>query len=153
MKIEDEIQQKAFTSEFQKLIINFTFTYNWMSGKFQAFLKSYGISSAQFNILRILRGQNPKPASIQLLKERMLDKNSDCSRIVDRLVKKVLVERKVCKDDRRQADIFITQKGLELLSELDKHTDRLNKNLLIGITENEAAEVNRILDKLRTAHD
>src|SRR5688500_16480790 len=105
MKLEEEIQQSRFRNEYHKVAINITFTHFWLMDQMRQMLKPYGISMQQFNILRILRGQHPKPATINLLKERMLDKSSDASRLVERLKKKGLVERVTCEKDRRSVDI------------------------------------------------
>ena len=148
MKIEDEIKQKKFRSEYHKMIVNLFFTSNWASAHQNKLLKPFGLSLQQFNILRILRGQHPNPATLGLLQERMLDKNSNASRLVDKLKLKKLVERVECKSDRRQVDILITEKGLEQLKELDLLMDGGEK-LFHSVTEQEAGEMNRILDKLR----
>lgn len=148
MRIEDEIKQKSFTNEYHKLNVNLIYTYNWMLGHMQQWFKSYGITSQQFNILRILRGQFPKPCTIQLLKERMLDKQSDVSRLVDRLTKKGLVERKVCEDDRRKMDVLISEEGLELLSKMD---DKMSvvEDIFSNLTLEEAETLSNLLDKIR----
>ena len=119
MKIEDEIKQKSFKSEYQKLAVNLLFTHGWLVSFQKKLFENHEITNAQFNILRILRGQYPDPVSINILKERMLDKMSDTSRLVERLRVKGLVDRKICKEDRRKSDVKITDKGLELLKSLD----------------------------------
>jgi DNA-binding MarR family transcriptional regulator len=111
-------------------------------------LDEYDLTPQQFNLLRILRGQYPKPASITLLKERMLDKMSDASRLVERLLAKGLVERKICPEDRRKVDVVITKKGLKLLEKIDK-TDNEMDNYLKNLSEVEAKKLNELLDKLR----
>ncbi len=115
MRIEDEIQQKKFKSEYQKAHINILFTAAWLNQQNQQILKPLGISSQQFNILRILRGMHPQPASIKLLTERMIDKMSNASRLVDKLLAKDLVQRNESGADRRRVDVVITNKGLQLL--------------------------------------
>ena len=119
MKLEDEIHQKKFSSEFQKLTINLIYTNNWIASKHAEYFKNSDITIQQYNVLRILRGQFPNPSSVKLIKERMLDKMSDASRIIDKLKIKKLVVRKECPIDRRSVDILITEKGLELLKSLD----------------------------------
>lgn len=147
MKLEQEISQKKFKSEYQKAAINLIYTSNWVSAQHSSQLKSYGITPQQFNILRILRGQFPQPASIKLLKERMLDKMSDASRLVDKLLVKGLLERKTSKDDRRNVDVIITKKGLELLETLDYLDNSFNS--IITLTNEEVEQLNNLLDKLR----
>jgi DNA-binding MarR family transcriptional regulator len=148
MRIEDEIKQKKFRSEHHRMIVNLFFTSNWAAAHQNKLLKPYGLSMQQFNILRILRGQHPNPATLGLIQERMLDKNSNASRLVDKLKLKKLVEREECKMDRRQVAIVITEKGLEQLKELDELIDSSEK-MFHTISEQEASELNRILDKLR----
>lgn len=148
MKIENEIKQKSFKSEFQKLAVNLLFTHGWLMASNKVLLQDYEITITQYNILRILRGQYPKPISINVLKERMLDKMSDTSRLVERLRTKGLVDRKVCNKDRRKTDVKITEDGLGLLKELD-HIDGELEKLLSNLSKVEAAHLNDLLDKLR----
>ena len=148
MKLEEEIKQKKFRNEYHKLAVNILYTHGWLVNHHAEHLKKSGITGAQFNILRILRGQHPNPASINLLKERMLDKMSDASRLVERLLQKDLVDRKICPDDRRRAEVIITERGLNLLKELDQKDgefDELFKNL----NETEVKTANELLDKMR----
>ncbi len=148
VELEKEIRQKKFQNEHQKLMVNVLYTNGWLTSLYAKHLKPYGISAQQYNLLRILRGQHPNPATINLLKERMLDKMSNASRLVEKLRLKGLVERHECPVDRRAVDVIITQKGLDLLKKLDNITQKMEEKLNI-ITEAEAKEVNRILDKLR----
>ncbi|MBA3706747.1 MAG: winged helix-turn-helix transcriptional regulator [Bacteroidetes bacterium] len=149
MEIEKEIKQnKSFSSEYQKLVVNIMFTTSWLNAKQSKMFKPYGISPQQYNILRILRGQLPNPSSVGLLQDRMIDKMSNASRLVDKLKLKKLVDRKECKADRRQVDIVITDRGLELLKIINKDVE-LSENDFKTITVAEAKELNRILDKLR----
>jgi MarR family transcriptional regulator, multiple gene regulator MgrA len=148
MAIEDEIKGR-FRNEYHKCMINLVYTVNQLSYRFRQTLKLHGISEPQYNVLRVLRGfRSECPVSISFLKERMLDKSSDVSRIVDNLFEKGLIERKENPNDRRQKDIDISEKGLKLLAEMiecDKKADLL----LAKLTQEEAAELNRLLDKLR----
>src|SRR6478752_1081878 len=105
MKLEDEIKQKEFRTEHHKAMVNMIFTSNWLDSKANDFFKKFGITSQQFNILRILRGSHPEPCTINMLRERMLDKNCDASRIVERLRVKGVLDRKTCSEDRRSVDI------------------------------------------------
>ena len=149
MKLEEEIKQSTpFRDEYTKLAVNILYTHGWLINTYSNFLKKHSITTPQYNILRILRGQYPDPASISLLKERMLDKMSDASRLVDRLIVKGLVERKICPNDRRKAEVLITKKGLSLLKELDVIDNNL-KTTLGNLTEEEAKKLNTLLDKLR----
>ncbi|MCE3278661.1 MAG: MarR family transcriptional regulator [Bacteroidetes bacterium] len=148
MEIGKEIKQSKFKNEHQKMLINILFTSNWLGAKHSCNLKPYGISSQQFNLLRILRGQHPKPATVNLLIDRMLDKNSNASRLVEKLRVKKLVERAVCPEDRRAVNVIITQKGLDLLTEIDKEETAFLKELK-NLSEKEAEQVNFLLDKLR----
>ena len=148
MRLEDEIKQKQFRNEHHKLFVNLVFTGNWVKTAFSDTLKPYGLTLPQYNILRILRGQFPNPASINLLMERMLDKMSNASRLVEKLRQKGLVERKENDHDRRQADVLITEKGLELLKTIDPHIAAVeNRSKLF--TEQEVKAINDMLDKLR----
>jgi DNA-binding MarR family transcriptional regulator len=148
MKLEDEIKQKKFNSEFQKLAVNIIYTHGWLTYSQSKIFEQYGITLTQYNILRILRGQHPDPASVNLLKERMLDKRSDASRIVERLRIKGLVKRKICPNDRRKAEVLITEIGLELLENLDKHDLELDKDFK-HLSQKEAKTINDLLDKMR----
>ncbi len=148
LKLEDEIQQKKFKSETQKLVINLTYTHNWLNAHYSAMFRSSDITMQQFNVLRILRGQYPNPCSVKLIKERMLDRMSDASRIVDKLKAKGLVDRRECPVDRRSVDILITDKGLELLKSMDS-IDENFKNVFKTLTDEEMKTLNHLLDKLR----
>ena len=148
MKIEDEIKQSTFKDEYQKAHINLVFTTGWLQQQQSGQFKEFGLTLPQFNILRILRGQHPKPATVNLLIERMLDKTSNASRIVDKLEVKHLVTRTVCPSNRRAVDIRITEAGLELLRQLDAvmQTQQLG---LQNLTLEEAAQLSNLLDKIR----
>ncbi|NTV45335.1 MAG: MarR family transcriptional regulator [Chlorobiales bacterium] len=148
MKLEDEIQQKQFQSVYQKLSVNVIYTFHWLNEQFAAALKSSGITNQQYNILRILRGQHPSPCTVLLLRERMLDKQSDASRLVQRLATKGLVQSSDCTSDRRRTNVLITEKGLTLLKELDKKTDSVI-NDLSTLNPEEASQLSDLLDKLR----
>jgi DNA-binding MarR family transcriptional regulator len=148
MKLEDEIKQKSFQSEYHKGVVNIIYTFNWLDQKQRDLLKPYDITSQQYNILRILRGQHPNPATINLLKDRMLDKMCDASRLVDRLLKKGLLERKPCENDRRAVDIVITKSGLDLLEMLDQR-QKDSEKFMESLSESEVKQLNELLDKLR----
>lgn len=148
MRLEDEIQQKKFKSIQQKLVLNLIYTTNWLTAKQDTLFKNSGITVQQYNVLRILRGQYPNPCSIKLIKERMLDRMSDTSRIVDKLFTKKLLLRRECPNDRRSVDIVISEKGLELLKSLD-HIDELSKQTIKSLSQYEINTLNNLLDKLR----
>ncbi len=148
MRLEDEIKQKEFKNEYAKSVVNLIYTFNWVDGHTRDFLKKFSITPQQFNILRILRGQQPNPATINLLKERMLDKMCDASRMVERLKSKGLVERQVCEKDRRAVDIIITKKGLDLLAKIDKDMPDYEK-IMQNLSATEIKQFNVLLDKLR----
>lgn len=148
MRLEDEIKQKKFDSEKQKLLVNLIFTGNWIKDINSQMLKPFGLTTQQYNILRILRGQHPKPASVNLLIDRMMDKMSNASRLVEKLRLKGFVERRECEKDRRQADVVITKEGLDLLKRIDSTMVAFEKRFE-HLSEEESAQVNQLLDKLR----
>lgn len=147
MGIEKDIQQTNFRNEFQKMSINIIYTANWLNEKMGQILATEDITQQQFNILRILRGSEC-PLSTLKIRERMLDKMSDTSRIVDRLIVKGLVEKTACIKDKRLVDITVSKKGLQLLEKLDSLNEHID-SILKGVSEKEAQAMNQILDKLR----
>jgi len=147
MSIEKDIQQTKFRNEYQKTVVNLIYTYNWMNEKTKQIFERGDVTPQQYNILRILRGAG-KPLSTLQIRQRMLDKMSDTSRIVDRLVKKELVQKVICKTDRRLVDVTITDAGLQLLDQLDSYNEEMDA-LLGNITEEEAKMLNHLLDKIR----
>jgi len=148
MKIEEEIAQHTFKNKKHKALVNIIYTFNWIYERQLSFLKPFGLTIQQFNILRILRGQNPKPATVKLLKERMLDKMSDASRLVEKLRTKNLVDRRICDKDRRNVDVMITGKGLELLKIIDERENE-GSDLLKNFSDEELDLLNNLLDKIR----
>ncbi len=151
MAIEDDIKQPKFKSEYNKLVVNILYTQSWLIEKQTSIFKPFGLTSPQYNVLRILRGQKGKPATINLIIDRMLDRMSNASRIVDRLERKELVTRKQCPQDRRAVDVFISEKGLQLLAKIDEKIDDWENNLSV-ISEEEAKNLNKLLDKLRESN-
>jgi len=147
MGIEKDIQQTNFRNEFQKMGINIIYTAHWLNEKMSQILSTEDITQQQYNILRILRGSEC-PLSTLKIRERMLDKMSDTSRIVDRLIVKGLVEKTACVKDKRLVDIIVTKKGLQLLEKLDALNEQID-SILKGVSEKEAITMNQILDKLR----
>lgn len=149
MEITKAIQQSRFASEMHKATINILYTSSWINYQQASVFKNSDITMKQFNILRILKGQYPKAATVNLLIERMIDKSSNASRIVDKLVEKGLVDRTTCKDDRRRVDVIISKKGLEVVNKASKDLENMAL-LKDALTDSEAQQLNRLLDKLRT---
>lgn len=149
MKIEEEIKQKKFKSVYHKAHINVLFTASWLSQNSAHLLKPYKISWQQFNILRILRGMHPEPATVKLLTGRMIDKMSNASRLVEKLKQKGYVERRVCPSDRRRVDIEITEKGLEVLEGISRVMEEGLHQKMNRLSAEEAEQLNCLLDKLR----
>ncbi|MCY7352466.1 MAG: MarR family transcriptional regulator [Cytophagaceae bacterium] len=149
MKIEEEIRQQTFENEHQKAVINLLFTSSWLQSLNNRFLKPFGISGQQFNVLRILRGQHPHPATLCNISERMLDKMSNATRLVEKLRHKGLVTRELNNSNRRQVAILITDAGLELLKNIEEKR-REQEAVFNSISVGEAQELSRILDKLRS---
>jgi DNA-binding MarR family transcriptional regulator len=148
MSLEEDIKQQKFLNEHEKAAINVLFTGSWLHTTNAARLKDYGITPEQYNVLRILRGSHPKPMMLADITARMIDKSSNATRLVEKLRQKNLLKREICENNRRQVDIFITDKGLNLLKKVDgEETEWLAT--LRNISKAEAIELNRILDKLR----
>lgn len=149
MKIEEEIKQSKFKSEYQKATINILFTASWINNYNLQYLKPHGITGPQYNVLRILRGRLPELATINTIADRMIDPSSNASRIVDKLVEKGLAERIQHKEDKRIVNVAITEKGLEVLRTIDPAFEQIEKTRL-GLNEEEAQMLNTLLDKIRT---
>ena len=147
MKIEDEIKQQRFVSPNQKAVINLLYTTNWLLAKQKDVFKSYNVTLQQFNIMRILRGQHPKSISATEIKARMLDKNSDVSRLLDRMIAKGLVSKKTSISDKRAADVNLTQEGIALLADMDKVQQKLDN--IITLSESDAILLSDLLDRSR----
>lgn len=148
MKLEEAIKQTAFKTEEERLVINLVYTSGWLSSEQNRFFKRFGISSQQYNVLRILRGQFPNPASVGLIQERMLDKMSNASRLIEKLKQKKLVKRSECSKDRRQVDVLITEDGLKLLEDIDKLNGEMH-SICNTLNQTEKKKLNELLDKLR----
>lgn len=147
--IESEVKQEKFQSEFQKTAVNILFTGSWLYNLNATFLKEFDITPEQFNVLRILRGAHPKPMMLADITGRMIDKNSNATRLVEKLRVKGLVKREICKNNRRQVDICVTDRGLSLLKKIDRASDAWQSTMK-NLTKAEAQELNRLLDKLRS---
>lgn len=148
MGIDKDIQQAKFRNVHQKAAINLIYTVGWMREKTRQFFEAEDITPQQFNILRILRGSFPQPLSTLQIRERMLEKMSDTSRIVDRLIAKGLVKKIVCKKDRRLVDVIISDKGKKLLEKLDQHQDEID-GVLGNLSEEDANILSDLLDRIR----
>ena len=149
MGIGQDINQRTFKSEYQKAIVNLIFTYNWTTERIRHILDQEDLTLQQFNILRILRGSETPLSTLQI-RERMLDKMSDTSRIVDRLVLKGLVKKTTCRSDKRLVDVVISDKGRKLLQQLDRYEPDIQR-IMMNLTESEAASLNHLLDKIRNS--
>jgi len=148
MKIEDEIKGR-FRNEHHKGLINLIFTAKQLNQRFLSILKMHNITEAQYNVLRILRGnKESNTSSIGYIKERMLDRNSDVSRIVDKLYGLQYIDRKECPLDRRQKEVSITKKGLDLLSKMDNSEKQVD-TFLNNLNDSEVKIINELLDKIR----
>ena len=147
MTLEKDINQQVFRSEYQKSIINLIYTFNWVNEKLNRSFEPFDITQQQFNILRILRGAG-QPLSTLQIRQRMLDKMSDTSRIVDRLVKKGMVKKSVCREDRRLVDVLLTDKGKKLLQSMDGMNEDM-ESIFKYLSEGEARQLNVLLDKIR----
>lgn len=149
IEMQNELKAPRYESVFQQAMVNVFFTHNYCNEKMKQALIPYDITTQQFNVLRILRGQYPKPCTVNLLKSRMLDKMCDASRIVDRVVHKEWVNKKVNPYDKRAVDVVISDKGLALLRKLDQEVS-LSSIISPNLTKEEAVQLNLLLDKIRS---
>jgi DNA-binding MarR family transcriptional regulator len=150
MSIETDIKQTTpFRTPYHRLMVNLMYTSNWIAASQTKTLKPSGLTLQQYNVLRILRGQYPNPVKVSDITERMLDKMSNASRLIDKLVAKKLVLRTECPSDRRAVDVVITDKGLELLQKLDVYQNEWNDIQRNKLTEEEATYLSQLLDRLR----
>lgn len=148
MSLEKDIRQEKFTNEYEKVVVNVLYTSGWLYNTNATRLKPHGITPEQYNVLRILRGSHPKALMLADITSRMIDKNSNATRLVEKLRQKGLLKREICEGNRRQVDIFITDKGLSLLKQVDDERENW-LSLMKGLSKTEAQELNRLLDKLR----
>ena len=148
VKIEEAIQQKQFKDPFNKAVVNLLYTNSYLVTSQNALFKPYGISPEQYNVLRILRGQSGVPTTVSSIQDRMLNKMSNASRLVEKLKVKGLVKRSECPNDRRQVDVLITEEGLKVLAELQVKVEEGNKDF-VNLTLEEVNLLNDLLDKLR----
>lgn len=148
MGLEKDIQQTSFKGQNQKAVINLIYTYHWITEQIKSILSAEDITLQQYNILRILRGSDPQPLSTLAIRERMLDKMSDTSRIVDRLLIKQLVAKRMCPSDKRLVDVSITDQGKKLLERIDARDSEM-RGVMANLNEDELIALNTLLDKLR----
>lgn len=148
MKIEEEIRQKPFKDVYNKAVVNLLYTHSYLVTRQSKIFKPFDLSPEQYNVLRILRGHHPSPITVSSIQDRMLNKMSNASRLVEKLKVKGMVNRTECAEDRRQVDITITEKGLAVLKELEEEVKKFNKDTL-HLTEAEVETLNELLDKLR----
>lgn len=147
-RLEDEIKQKKFATEEEKVFVNLIYTYNFFQNKFEELMKQFDLTSQQYNILRILKGQFPKAITLNDIKSRILDKNSDVSRIVERMRKKKLLTRKINPNNRRSVEIILTQNGIVKLKEIEPYLKKYHP-LISHLSKQELEKLNELLDKLR----
>ena len=149
MRIEEDLKITSNTDLASKTLINLHYTSRLIEEKFNALLKEHDLSNPQFNVLRILRGQKGKPASLACIQERMIDRNSNTTRLVDKLIVKNLVKRQTCPENRRKVEIEITPDGLDLLKELDPITKNFNALTLENFNTEALETLNNLLNKLK----
>lgn len=148
MELQKEVKSSKFENAYQQALVNIFFTYHWGNQKVKEILSPYNITQQQFNVLRILRGQYPDPCTNNLLKSRIIDKVSDVSRIVERLVQKKYILKTVNLEDKRALDVLISKEGLDLLQKLDMEID-FSSFIRPNLNEEEAIQLNVLLDKFR----
>ncbi|MBP6557342.1 MAG: MarR family transcriptional regulator [Flavobacterium sp.] len=149
MKIEEVIKSTVVMDDTKKVILNIIYAQNVISDKFNELLKPYDLSSEQYNVLRILRGQKGNPANMCVIQERMLAKNSNTTRLIDKLLLKDFVTREVCPDNRRKIEVLITQKGLSVLTALDPKVNEHEQIFAANLSKEELEQLNNLLEKYR----
>lgn len=149
MKIEEILKSTVTMDNSKKIILNILYTQNVIAENFNEILKPFDISSEQYNVLRILRGQKGNPANMSVIQERMLAKTSNTTRLVDKLLLKQYVTRKVCPHNRRKIEVFITNKGLDILTKLDPKVLAYENDFAKNLSGNEIEQLNTLLEKFR----
>lgn len=149
MKVEDILKTSRPLSPKKKLVINLMLTSNEAGAKMAEAMKPFEISVQQFNVLRILRGQKGKPANLSTVQDRMVNKMSNTTRLVDKLLEKNLVERNTCEENRRKIEIIITEQGMKLLQEIDPIIDKTEEELTTNLSQQEVENLNGLLEKMR----
>ncbi len=148
MQLQKEIKASKFENIFQQSLVNIIYTFHWSNQKIKEELIPFDITQQQYNVLRIIKGQYPSPVTVNVIKSRILDKMSDASRIIDRLIQKGYVKKTTNPHDKRAVDVIIDEKGLSLLRKMEKAID-FSKFITPNITQEEAAQLNTLLDKMR----
>ncbi|GAB3826306.1 MarR family winged helix-turn-helix transcriptional regulator [Pontibacter rugosus] len=148
MRIEDEIHQKEFKNDYRRLMANLLFTNNWLNQQMTPFFKELGLTLQQHNVLAILRGQHPEPVCFGDIQNRMVDRNSNVTRLIDKLIEKSYVTRDICQSNRRMIEVRITEKGVEKLQEVDTRFPELFARFE-NLSPDEAVMASNLLDKLR----
>lgn len=149
MEIEKAIKQPKFTDAYQKLVVNMLFTSNWLRDAQNSLMKQYDILPQHYNVLRILKGKFPNSSSPGDIKDVMIDKGNDVTRLIDKLVSKGLVKRSLCEENRRKMDVYITEEGLKLLDEIEKPLQNHLTQIKTRVTKEEAETMSSLLDKMR----
>ena len=151
MKIEEIIKSNSEIPLAKKTLLNIIYTQNCVAERFNEVLKSYDLSSEQFNVLRILKGQKGNSVNMYIIQERMIAKTSNTTRLVDKLLLKELCTREVCSDNRRKIEVSITKKGLELLDNINPKVEQFESKWVEQLTSEELKTLNALLDKLRNS--
>lgn len=149
MKLEETLKISRFSSEEQRAALSIIYTAAWLNDRINTMLKVYGISEQQFNVLNILRGQDKKPANLDLIRKRMMHKMSNTTRLVDKLRQKALVNQRACPHNRREVEITITQQGLDLLSSIEPARQEMEHGFFSNLTAQEVKQIANLMDKLR----
>lgn len=149
MRIEEIIKSTVAMDDAKKVILNIMYTQNVIIEKFNEILKPYDLSGEQYNVLRILRGQKGNPANMCVIQERMIAKNSNTTRLIDKLLLKEFVTREVCPDNRRKIEVAITPKGLDVLGELDPKVTEHEQIFAANLSKNDLEQLNSLLEKYR----
>ncbi len=148
MRIEDEIQQKEFKDDYRRLLVNLLFTNNWLNQQLMPFFRKLGLTLQQYNVLGIIRGQHPEPVCFGDIQSRMIDRNSNVTRLIDKLIEKNYVTRDICQANRRMIEVRLTPKGLAKLQQVDENIPALYEQLH-SLSNEEAVLTSKLLDKLR----
>ncbi|WP_242922170.1 MarR family winged helix-turn-helix transcriptional regulator [Pontibacter liquoris] len=148
MRIEDEIKQKEFKDDYRRLLVNLLFTNNWVNQQVMPFFRRHGLTLQQHNVLGILRGQHPEPVCFGDIQCRMVDRSSNVTRLIDKLIEKGYATRDICQANRRMIEVRLTEKGIRKMQEVDEASAQLYKQFH-NLNQEEAVLVSRMLDKLR----
>ena len=149
MSLETAIKQDKFSDEPQKVAVNLLYTASWFSTELARVLKPFGMSWQQFNIMRILRGQRGKPVTLKLVSERMIDRMSNTSRLVDKLVAKGYVVRTIDQDDRRQVALTLTSEGHDHLEAASESVTKMTQCMIGHVCHQRLSDLNNVLDSIR----